>query len=313
MSEVLTVGEILVEIMRKEVDVTLEEKEDFVGPFPSGAPTIFVDAVARLGVSSGIIGGLGKDEFAECILERLEDDGVDTSMIKRSEDLSTGVAFVTYFSDGSRKFIYHMENSAAGIVGSEDVKEEYLDGVTVVHVNGCSLTMGPKMRGACYRVVDVADDRGILISFDPNVRIELEAAGESRNIISPILEVADVVTPSMEETEVITGSKDTADAAEFLLDKGIGTVAIKKGDDGCELYRGDEALQIPPYDVKEVDPTGAGDAFSAGMVVGLLEDMELERLGNFANAVGARAVTAKGPMEGLAKRGKIDEMVSERI
>ena len=67
--EVISLGELLVEIMRKEVDQPLDRPADFVGPFPSGAPAIFADAVAKLGHSAGFVGALGNDDFARCYLE----------------------------------------------------------------------------------------------------------------------------------------------------------------------------------------------------------------------------------------------------
>lgn len=85
----------------------------FKGPYPSGAPAIFIDTVARLGHSAGILGGVGKDDFGTCLLGRLKGDGVDVSHVIESDTCATGAAFVTYFADGSRKFIFHMGNTPA--------------------------------------------------------------------------------------------------------------------------------------------------------------------------------------------------------
>lgn len=309
MPEVITIGEILVEIMRKEVDVPFDKTSDFVGPFPSGAPAIFADAVSRLGRSSGIIAGVGKDEFGDCVMDKLDGDGVDTSRVKESKDLSTGVAFVTYFSDGSRKFIYHMNNSAAGIIEDRDVDKDYFEGATAVHINGSSLMMGKGMRRACYKAVEIADAEDMVVSFDPNTRLELESLEKTREIVSPIFEAADVMTPNIGEILWLTGKKKEKKAAKSLLEEGIQIVAVKNGRRGCELYTEEEILNFPSFDLEEVDPTGAGDAFSAAMVVGIIEGMPYEKLGIFANAAGGMAVTKKGPMEGLAKREEIEEMM----
>lgn len=309
MPEVITVGEILVEMMRKEVDVPLDKVSDFVGPFPSGAPAIFVDAVARLGLSSGIIGGVGRDKFGQCVIDRLNADGVDTGMIVESDTLSTGVAFVTYFSDGSREFIFHMGNSSAGAVDVEDITENYFEDAFSVHINGSSLTMNKNMREACYKAVEIAKEKGLLISLDPNVREELENVDRVREILGPVLSASDVITPNLEEIKKISGEENVEEAAEILLAEGIEIIAVKSGENGCRLYTEDETLNFPGFEVEEVDPTGAGDAFSAGIVVGLSEEMPLQKLGVFANAAGAQAVTRKGPMEGLAGREKIDQMV----
>ena len=96
-----------------------------------------------------------------------------------------------------------------------------------------------------------------------------------------------------------------------MVENGVATVAVKNGKERCRIYTKDKKVEARSFDVKEVDPTGAGDAFSAGMVVGWLEGMNLEKLAIFANAVGGRAVTAKGPMEGLAWRSEIDKMVNK--
>jgi sugar/nucleoside kinase (ribokinase family) len=306
--KVITVGEMLVEVMRKDVDVSLGEPADFVGPFPSGAPAIFIDAVAKLGISAGIIGSVGRDEFGGCILERLGKDGVDTSMVKEIGELSTGVAFVAYSSDGSRKFIYHMGNSAAGAVDAGEIPKEYVESASVIHISGSSLAMGERMRGACYEAVRVGKESGVSISFDPNVRKEL-GIDKIREMFAPVFESCNLLTPSADELKEICGIGDEEKAAKEMVERGVDVVAVKDGKMGCRVYTGDGKVEARAFDVGEVDPTGAGDAFSAGIVVGWLEGMDPEELAVFANAVGGRAVTAKGPMEGLAWRNEIDKMI----
>lgn len=309
--KVLTVGEMLVEVMRKDVDSPLDEPGDFVGPFPSGAPAIFIDAVARLGTSSGIVGGLGKDEFGSCLRNRLVADGVDLSSVKIDENLPTGVAFVSYFSDGSRRFLYHMGNSAAGVIGEEDISKSYIKNADLLHINGSSLAMGKKMREACYKAVTVAKEEGLFISFDPNLRTELLGVEKTRQICSPLLNSCDLLIPGADELQGITRISNEEDSVQSLLGRGVKLVAVKDGVKGCRLYSEEEVFTADAYEVKEVDPTGAGDAFSAAVVVGWLEEMGINELSRFANAVGAQAVARKGPMEGLVKRTVITEMISK--
>lgn len=333
-ASVFTVGELLVEIMRPEQDVPLGDVGAFVGPYPSGAPAIFADAVARFGHRSGIVGGVGDDDFGRSVLARLERDGVDVSGV-RTSNRATGVAFVAYASDGSRQFIYHMANSAAGVVGPEDVETSIVDSADAVHVNGSSLLMSERMREACLRLVDVAADRGLLVSFDPNVRPELFGSGDDgretdaqRAAVDSVLERADVLTPTGAELRFLTNDdsssrsnavnssdrSDEATAAAQLLETGADLVAVKKGERGCSLYASDSdtAVHHDGYDVDVVDPTGAGDAFSAAIVVGTLEGSSLETRAAFANAAGARAVTAQGPMEGIAPREAIESFLDRR-
>ena len=134
MAEVWIMGELLVEIMRPEAGVDMDVTGVFQGPYPSGAPAICADTVARLGHSVALVGGVGRDGFGKCLLNRLRKDGVDCRYVQESQNLSTGVAFVTYFADGSRSYIFHMGNSAA--VQAKAPEADQLGEVKYLHIIG---------------------------------------------------------------------------------------------------------------------------------------------------------------------------------
>ena len=136
MLDILIMGEMIVEIMRDHEDSPLHEAGIFKGPYPSGAPAICIDAAARLGCRTAIIGGVGQDDFGKCLLDRLQKDGVDTSRVIESQERSTGCAFVTYFSDGSRKFIFHMGNTPA--VEAKAPAYGSIEKTKFMHIMGCS-------------------------------------------------------------------------------------------------------------------------------------------------------------------------------
>jgi sugar/nucleoside kinase (ribokinase family) len=90
-----------------------------------------------------------------------------------------------------------------------------------------------------------------------------------------------------------------------LADQGIPIVALKRGQHGSTVFTASEVIEVPPHEVVEVDPTGAGDCYGAAFVVGLLEGWDLAQVGRFANLVGALSVTRKGPMEGTPFRSDV--------
>jgi sugar/nucleoside kinase (ribokinase family) len=98
---------------------------------------------------------------------------------------------------------------------------------------------------------------------------------------------------------MLTGQADEADACRSLVERGIPMVALKRGRDGSTVFTADQRIDVPSLAVTEVDPTGAGDCYDAGFVVGLLQGWELARAARFANVVGALSVTRQGPMEGI--------------
>ena len=92
--DIVTIGPLLCEVMRKELDKPLDQTADFTGPYPSGDSAIMLNAAARLGAKCAMIGVVGDDGFGRCVTHRLEESGVDTSMIRVEPEASTGVAFV---------------------------------------------------------------------------------------------------------------------------------------------------------------------------------------------------------------------------
>jgi sugar/nucleoside kinase (ribokinase family) len=216
--DVISLGELLVEIMRKEVDQPLDKPADFVGPFPSGAPAIFIDAVARLGRSAGFVGVLGNDDFGKCILDRLSRDKVDSTHVKVMDGYSTAVAFVTYFSDGSRKFLFHIPHAAAGQLNPDQIEPEYFRPAKFLHLMGSALSVNEGSREACYKAMNLVREGGGRISFDPNLRPELLSIERIREICQPVLRVCNIVMPSGEEARMLAGVEGSAeDACRKLL------------------------------------------------------------------------------------------------
>jgi sugar/nucleoside kinase (ribokinase family) len=308
--EVISIGNMLVEIMRTGLDQPLDRAGTFAGPFPSGDTPIYIDTVARLGRSAGFIGAVGPDDFGRCLLERLERDGVDISQVATLPGQTTGVAFVAYFTGGSRKFIYHWRHAAAGRLAPEHVHPEYLQEARWLHVTGCNLAVTESARQACYRAVELLP-RQARLSFDANLRPELLSAEEIRELCRPVIERADVILPSLSEAAMLTGAGSDKAGCRLWADQGK-IVVLKMGPLGCRIYRGAEIIEAPGFAVTEVDPTGAGDSFCAGFTVALLEGMDLVRAGRFANAVGALAVTKLGPMEGSPGRAQVAELMHQQ-
>jgi len=300
-------GELLVEIMRDKVDVPFDVPGVFVGPFPSGAPAIFADCLARLGEEVFFVGAVGEDDFGKMILRRLKEDGVDIGGVKILPDFTTGVAFVTYFRDGSRKFIYHISRAAAGQIFPSDIDEEQFSRLDYLHVMGSSMLINDNCRDAYLRALEIVKKKGGKISFDPNFRPELLGADKARELFQPIVRESFVLFPTQEELEVLSGEKDIDKGTAVLLSQGPKIIALKQGKKGSTIFTPDGKFVIPAFSVEEVDPTGAGDCYCAGFLAGLSRGLPLVEVGRLANAVGALAVTKKGPMEGAPTQKDLEE------
>jgi fructokinase len=296
---VVTAGETLVEFVSLETGCALSKCTRFAGPYPSGAPAIFIDQVARVGASSILLGGVGDDAFGHLIRERLERDGVDVRGIRCVRGQPTAIAFVSYFDDGTRTFIFHIENTAADALElhPEDLPAPGGDSDVYVHVSGSSLG-NARIRQVVMALVERASALGWEITVDPNVRQELLVDGEARDALHALVSRASILMPSVEDLDFLLPGKGEHEAVDALLDAGARTVALKRGARGCIVAERSNRIELPGHAVDQVDPTGAGDCF-CGTFVGLLASgRALGEAARLANAAGALSVTQRGPMEG---------------
>lgn len=310
MADVLTMGEMLVEIMRDKEDVELFKPGVFLGPFPSGAPAIFIDTVARLGCSTAIIGGVGMDDFGRNILDRLQKDGVDCSHVIESWERSTGVAFVTYFKDGTRKFIYHMGNTPAVEAKAPAIGE--FGAVKFMHIMGCSLMADKFFAQEILKTMRMVTGKGAKISFDPNIRRELLTDDSIGDVIEEVLENTAVLMPGLEELLAITKEKRVESAVVkcFAYPK-MEVVALKNGSKGSTIYTRDNEIHIGVYPVEQQDATGAGDCFDGGFIAGLVQKKSLLEAARMGASAGALNAAAFGPMEGKISPETVRKMIEE--
>lgn len=288
---ILTAGELLVEFVSHETGCGLAKNTTFSGPYPSGAPAIFADQAARVGARTAILGSVGADPFGDMLIQRLKDDGVDVSHVSRISDRSTGTAFVSYFHDGSRVFIFHLNATAADQIG---VVPD-LDQDTILHVSGASLG-NSRIRAAIMTLVEIARSVG-RISYDPNIRPELMKDSSIKSCISDIIDACDYLLPSEADLEALFPGTSPGDFVESMIGKGKSGVAVKRGEKGVIGSDGGQLISLPGMRVNEVDPTGAGDCF-CGTLMGLLDqDHPFEDALRAANISGALHVSKRGPME----------------
>ncbi|MFX0012052.1 MAG: carbohydrate kinase family protein [Candidatus Hermodarchaeota archaeon] len=303
MPEIISLGELLVEIMRPQKDIPHgKEGELYKGPFPSGAPAIFIDSAARISksfnITTGFIGVIGNDEFGSSIITKLKKDGVNISKIRIDNSKTTGIAFNQYNSDGSRKFIFAA--GAAGETSPDDIEEDFFNDIKALHIMGSSLSISETSRDACYKAIRVAKNKNpnVIVSFDPNLRPEMLDLNTIIKISKPVLDNTTILLPSGQEAEMLTGVKNPEKACKKLLSQGIKIIVLKEGKKGCTIYSSEltDGVKLPGFKVDEIDPTGAGDSFGGAFLVGYLAGWELKLVGRLANAVGALKVTSFGPI-----------------
>lgn len=309
MAQIVTVGEILVEMMATAQGQGFRAPGLFAGPYPSGAPAIFADQAARMGAPTAMIGCAGDDDFGRCVLDRLRTNGVDVSHIRSMPDVATGIAFVCYRADGGRDFIFHMGNSAAGRLTPADIVPAAFDGCRMLHIMGSSL-FAPEMGETMRRAATLAEAAGAKLSFDPNVRPELLRRPENAALVADLTARAQILLPSAFDLEFLFPGVPPAESARRLLAGPAECVFLKRGAAGSSYFDRHGSFDVPAFAVTEIDPTGAGDCAGATFVASLLQGRPPREAAIRANAAGALAVTKRGPMEGNSTPAELDAFLA---
>ncbi|MDD5954365.1 MAG: sugar kinase [Firmicutes bacterium] len=304
MYDIITIGEILVEILAKEIGQELCAPGIFLGPYPSGAPAICIDQVGRMGAKAAIIAKVGDDDFGLLNLRRLQGSGVDVSRVLVTDSNTTGVAFNTYFPDGGRKFLFHFSHAACGELCADDVDKDAIVNSRYLHIMGCSITGSPTMGEAIIQAVRLAKENGVKISFDPNIRPEL-LKGKIMDYYQEIIDASDVLLTGKSELRFLFGD-DIDGAIRKLLEQKDRIIVMKDGSRGTRYYSRKEAFSVAVYPATEVDPTGAGDCFDATFLSMLCQGADMRTAVHYANAAGAFAVGKAGPMEGNTWKRDLD-------
>jgi ribokinase len=268
--------------------------------FPGGKGANQAVGVARLGAKTTFIGSVGRDMIGDFLVRGLETNGIDVTWVRRDPERSTGCACIMLFPNGNNSIVVDPSanfalsrtdlEKAAGVIGAADAL--------------CTVLEIPM--DVVEAALQIARKAGKLTVLD---------AGPPRHCPPEILKLADIVSPNETELEHLTGEKvsgrvSAQEAATKLLDLGVKTVVLKLGSDGAMLVTREGAKHFPACKVEAVDPTAAGDAFTAALTVQLAAGAAIDEAIRYANFAGALAVTKLGAQPSLPARAEVEEFAA---
>lgn len=275
---------------------------------PGGAPANVAVGIARLGGRSAFVGKVGDDEFGHMLADILRQNNVEDEGILFDKGARTALAFVTLRADGEREFMFFRNPSADMLLHEKELNVGLIQKATVFHYGSISLITEP-CKSAHLAAMKVAKEAGALLSYDPNLRLPLwPSAEEARKGILSIWNEADIIKISEEEISFLTEGGDpySDEAAQKLMHPNLRLLLVTEGKDGCRYYTKGLSGRVSGVKVDTIDTTGAGDAFVAGILSQLVQDLTLiqdeKRLRealHFANHCGAIATTERGAIPAL--------------
>lgn len=252
-------------------------------------------ALTKLGVSTGVIGRVGNDEWKELICQALSNHGVDTGGLIIDPEEQTPATIVCVDSTGERTF-YHT------IGAHKNLCAEDLWAHRVAIEKSRVVALG--YYGFFGLLEPILPDLLRKLKTETRAKILLDTCGSVGPTLDDLgrsLPFIDFLIPSLHEAIVLTGRKMPEEIVRLLRDRGAtGVLGVKLGGDGCLLDDGKNSIRVPALAVKEVvDTTGAGDSFLAGIMTAYLHGMDLEQMARFASAAGGCCVQALGASTGI--------------
>jgi len=293
MTDLLSIGEPMVEFSALE-DGDLFIDQLFQLGFGGDTSNVVV-AASRLGLKSKYLTRIGNDILGEALLKMWRKENVDTDSIIIEEGSFTGI-YIIVRDNGRHRFIYLRKDSAASHLYTEDLEESLFKDLKVFHISGITQAISVNSCDAVFRGIEIAKENDVLITYDPNIRTTLWSVERARAIVMHTFSLVDVVMLSIEDAVILLGEIDKKECILKILGTGPKIVVLKLGADGCLIGNSKELIYVPPYKPLQpiLDTAGAGDAFDAAFIYGLLSKWGLSTIGIYANIAGALTSTRVG-------------------
>jgi ribokinase len=299
--DVIGFGALNVDKIFRVPKIAHEEEETFVlsvEETAGGSAANTIVGLARLGLKTGFIGKVATDNEGQLLLDDFKREGVNTEGIIVSKSGSSGTVAAYVGEKGERALYVH--KSVNDTLAFEEINLEYARQSRFIH-----LTSVDRKPFLAQRQL-IKELPHMQVSFDPG---EIYAR-KGLKALKPIIQRSSVVLPSEGELKMLTG-KNWKEGSRTLLKEGAGIVAVKLGERGCYVSDGKETHLVEPFKVKVKDTTGAGDAFCAGFIYGLVMGEDLCQCGRLGNFVASRCITQIGARKGLPRLNELEAALKQ--
>ncbi len=312
-------GELLVDFICTDIGSSLVSGRTFLKK-AGGAPANVTACIAKLGKQAAFAGSVGNDAFGEYLENTLNVEGVDTTLVQRSDSHNTTMAFVSLTSDGERDFNFLRGADIDFVYGKSE--KEYLERANILHFGSATGFMGGELELSYLKMIIEAHEKGKFISFDPNYREALTGADKEKFVakVHKVLPLCHIIKVSQEELQLLTNTRNIHDGINALLGLGAERIIVTLGSRGAIFCTKMFQIEVAAPRIKSIDSTGAGDAFVGGMLYRLSDfDDPRDCLDNkdkvidiltFAATVGAKTCTKHGAIEALPTYQEVNELIT---
>ena len=296
--DVIGFGALNVDKLYRVGRIAREGEEGFILSMielPGGSAANTIVGLARLDVRTGFIGKVSRDYEGKLLLDDFRKEGVNIGGVVIAKTGQSGM--VSAFIDRKGERALYVHPSVNDTLAFEEIDLEYAKQTKFLHLT----SMDERPFQAQKKLVEAL----------PNVKVSLDLGEiygrKGLTKLRPLLKRSYVLMPSENELKMITRG-NFKEGAKRLLDEGARIVAAKLGQKGCYVTNGKERYLVKPFETKVVDTTGAGDAFCAGFLYGLIKGKDLYECGRLGNFVASKCIQKVGARKGLPQASELEEL-----
>ena len=310
--DVTALGELLIDFTQGGMS---EQGNPMFEANPGGAPCNVLSMLSRLGKKTAFIGKVGNDGFGKQLAQAIEEVGIDATGLMFDNEVHTTLALVHKLENGDRDFSFYRNPGADMMLREEEVNEDLIRNAKIFHFGTLSLT-DEEVKKATHRAVAIAEDAGLIRSFDPNLRPPLwKSLDEAKVQVDWGLQHCDILKIPDNEITWFTGLDDYDEGIAALRKQypNIRLICLSMGPDGSRAYYEDVRVEVPAF-LQEgtIETTGAGDTFGACVLNGILEsgldgldEAKLKEILTFANAAASIVTTRKGALRVMPQKDEV--------
>lgn len=300
--DVVTIGESMVLFTPQS---SLKYSQNFSRSI-GGAESNVAIGLSRLGHDVGWISKVGNDEFGKAITSFIRGEGVNVDNLFIDDEANTGIYFKEILRGNNVNVQYYRKNSAASKMEPSNLNEGYIAKATYLHITGIT----PALSESCYQTIleaiNIAKNNHVTVVFDPNLRKKLWDEKKAKEVLTEIALQSDIFLPGVNEAAFLMNKENPKEIIEYFRNQAIPLTILKHGKHGSYYSTEDDVVHVPGEKVADVvDPVGAGDAFTAGLLSGLLDNLSIHDAVSRGNLLGAFAVQTLGDIEGLPERNTL--------
>ena len=308
MPDLYTFGEAMALFLSSDTDDVVTAKS--FSRSTAGAEGNVAVGVSRLGLNAHFYTHFGNDELGTAILNDFKAEGVDVSAVKRVPEF-TGTMIRNPGTSRAVEATYLRKGAAASTISRDDIDIEMIKNSRWVHATGITCAISDSAAGAVEHALQAARQNNISASFDLNIRRKLWSVEKARSVLEPLAHDVELLIGGQDEYEVVFGESDPRQAIEVAHGRGCSIVIMTNADQPIRFSINGHYSEITPPRVTAVDPVGSGDAFTGGVIAGLLSGLPAMDAIIQGSVSGARVASHFGDWAGLPTgiKGRTDPAI----